>query len=86
MTLSSLQLDVAPARTIMLLDWRPIEAPEPNVTYLAAVRKRRSRQSETSRKRQAFISGMSPDRASNEERKARHAYLDEWQARVDEND
>lgn len=77
-----LQLD-----STYMLDWSPALHVAPNEQLLHSMTKRRSRQSETSRKRQNFISGQSLyTNGSRSERAAKQAYLEEWHARIDERD
>lgn len=80
-----------PARIDMdlcvILDWHTALPPEANPELLNAMtRGRRSNrgvaQSETSRKRQAFITGMNVYRMSGDEREAKARYMEEWQWRV----
>ncbi len=82
---------VALEKVCHLIDW----APTPTITADAQLLKRltkgrRSRtgiaQSEISRKRQNFISGMSLHRLAGDERQARQHYAEEWRARITENE
>jgi hypothetical protein len=73
-----------------LLDWTPAPALAPNTELLKRLKGgRRSRhgvaQSEHSRKRQGFITGMNSFRLTGDETAARRAYDEDWQWRISEN-
>jgi hypothetical protein len=69
-----------------LTDWSPTPEFVPTPELLAQAKKIRSRQSEHSRKRQNFITGMSAYRLSNDELSHRREYIEEWHIRISEND
>lgn len=75
-----------------LLDWSPAPELHPDPELLNKLKKgRRSvrngvAQSEISRQRQAFITGMNIYRMSGDEREAKARYIEEWQVRAVSND
>lgn len=70
----------------VLIDWQPMSYVEPNRALMKKMTKGRSRQSDHSRKRQAFISGMSAYRMGGDELAAKRVYLEEWHLRIAENE
>lgn len=73
-------------QSIYILD---IEVPaviEPNVRSLSESTSAPSRQSETSKKRRQFITGVGVHRISHAEIQARREYLDEWYVRASSNE
>lgn len=66
------------------LDWSPAPQVEPQ-PHLLPRNRRSTRQSEISRKRQAFITGMGRKPDASEIR-ARVEYLDDFRYRINEND
>lgn len=68
-----------------LIDWSRQEPITPQPGLLKKVKAVRSRQSETSRKRQAFISGMNAYRFLGDEAVNRSIYIEEWSVRATDN-
>ncbi len=78
--------DMTGSRAYHLVDWRPALPVEAHPELLKKMNKGRSRQSETSRKRQAFITGMGLYRPSADEQARKREYLEEWNLRMLENE
>lgn len=81
-----LPASLAGLRISRLLDWSPAPIIKPNHELLRKLNARRSRQSEISRQRQQFITGVSVYRMTKEELESKLAYIEEWHLRMQENE
>ena len=70
----------------VMVDWQAPVHVERNLVLLKKMTKGRSRQSDHSRKRQAFITGMAVYRMGGDELAAKRLYLEEWHIRISENE